>query len=71
MHHEELKGDEASKVKGQLKSSTGSVPEDIRVGDFLNKDASNTEHGPPGVNALGLSKPERAWEWIALVLILV
>ena len=56
MHGEQLKGEETSEVEGELHGGTGSVPEDIRVSDFLDEDASDAQHSPSGVHAFRFRK---------------
>ena len=55
MHNKEFESKETRERDRELKGSSGSVPEDIGVGDFLSEDTSYTEHGPSAMYALGLT----------------
>jgi hypothetical protein len=55
VHNKEFKGKESGERDRELHCSSGSVPEDIRVGDLLSEDTGNTEHGPTAMNTFSLA----------------
>ena len=56
-YRDKLERDQALDVERQVDLGRGLVPEDVGLDELLHEDPGDGEHGPAGVDALGLGEP--------------